>query len=114
MPINYHVQPLLDMAQEFLETEKDYRIFMLTFKGGHIPDLDPCEYGKYVKKNTKRNQLWYDFHSICEIVNADANLVLATAKTINRYRKKERWKTCIYIDMKTEESARQLFNVWPF
>ena len=37
MTENYNVKALLDMAQEYLNAENEYRVFLLTFKGGWVP-----------------------------------------------------------------------------
>ncbi len=96
MKNSYDVKALLDMAQEYLNAESEYRVFLLTFKGGWVPSMEPGEYGDYCKKEAASNHTWDALRSACKIVSADMSAVLATAKAINRYEKRERWQVCVF------------------
>ena len=80
MKNNYNVRALLDMAQEYLNAENEYRTFCLTFKGGWVPNLEPSEYGDYIRKEAASTYTWRALKSACEVISADVDAVVATAK----------------------------------
>lgn len=53
MIINYDIRALLDMAQEYLNAENEYRLFLTTYKGGYVRNMDPEIYGDYCHKEAK-------------------------------------------------------------
>ncbi len=111
MSTNYNVRMLLDMAEDWLAAENDFHIFLLTFKGGWVPNLDPSEYGRYVQKETECVQKWSALNTTCDIVSANAPAVVAAAKAMQRRDKKERWQTCIHFSRAMEENARRFFSI---
>ena len=96
MEKNYNVKSLLDMAQEYLNAENEYRVFLLTFKGGWVPSMKPEEYGEYRHKETASTCTDYALRCACEVVSADMDAVIAMAKSMNRYEKRERWQVCAH------------------
>ncbi len=110
MENNYNVRALLDMAQEYLNAENDYRVFCLTFKGGWVPNMKPGEYGRYCQKETESRCTYYALRSACEVVSADMKSVLAMAKAMNRYEKREKWQVCAHIGWRAEEKARRFLS----
>ena len=97
MKENYNVKALLDMAQEYLNAENEYRVFLLTFKGGWVPSMKPEEYGEYRHKETASTCTAYALRCACEVVSADTDAVIAMAKSMNRYEKRERWQVCAHL-----------------
>ena len=97
MEKNYNVKSLLDMAQEYLNAENEYRVFLLTFKGGWVPSMKPEEYGEYRHKETASTCTAYALRCACEVVSADMDAVIAMAKSMNRYEKRERWQVCAHL-----------------
>lgn len=97
MEKNYNVKSLLDMAQEYLNSENEYRVFLLTFKGGWVPSMKPEEYGEYRHKETASTCTAYALRCACEVVSADMDAVIAMAKSMNRYEKRERWQVCAHL-----------------
>lgn len=97
MKENYNVKALLDMAQEYLNAENEYRVFLLTFKGGWVPSMKPEEYGEYRHKETASTCTAYALRCACEVVSADMDAVIAMAKSMNRYEKRERWQVCAHL-----------------
>ena len=97
MEKNYNVKSLLDMAQEYLNAENEYRVFLLTFKGGLVPSMKPEEYGEYRHKETASTCTAYALRCACEVVSADMDAVIAMAKSMNRYEKRERWQVCAHL-----------------
>ena len=97
MEKNYNVNSLLDMAQEYLNAENEYRVFLLTFKGGWVPSMKPEEYGEYRHKETASTCTAYALRCACEVVSADMDAVIAMAKSMNRYEKRERWQVCAHL-----------------
>lgn len=108
MEIKYNVNALLDMAQEYLAAENEYRTFLLGFRGGWVPDMEPGEYGEYCKREATSSRTWEALRSACKIVSADMDAVLKMAKAMNRYEKRECWQTCAHIDWRAEDNARRL------
>ena len=107
MKNNYNVRALLDMAQEYLNAENEYRTFCLTFKGGWVPNLEPSEYGDYIRKEAASTYTWRALKSACEVISADVDAVVATAKAMNRYEKRERWQVCAHIGWDNEDNVRR-------
>ena len=97
MEKNYNVKSLLDMAQEYLNAENESRVFLLTFKGGWVPSMKPEEYGEYRHKETASTCTAYALRCACEVVSADMDAVIAMAKSMNRYEKRERWQVCAHL-----------------
>ncbi len=94
---NYNVKALLDMAQEYLNKENEYRVFCLTFKGGWVPNMKPEEYGMYCAKEAASRYTWYALRSACKIVSADIDTVIGMAKAMSRYEKREHWQVCAHL-----------------
>lgn len=109
MKNSYNIRALLDMAQNYLNAENEYRIFCLTFKGGWVPSLDTEEYGNYVRKETASTCTWDALRSACEIVSVDVNAVLTTAKAMNRYEKRNRWQVCAHVGWRAEDNVRRFW-----
>ena len=107
MKENYNVKALLDMAQEYLNAENEYRVFLLTFKGGWVPSTKPEEYGEYRHKETASTCTAYALRCACEVVSADMDAVIAMAKAMNRYEKRERWQVCAHLGWRDENHARR-------
>ena len=107
MKNNYKVKALLDMAQEYLNAEDEYRRFLLTFKGGWVPSMKPEEYGEYRHKETASSCTAYALRCACEVVSADMDAVIAMAKAMNRYEKRERWQVCAHLGWRDEDRARR-------
>ena len=107
MKENYNVKALLDMAQEYLNAENEYRVFLLTFKGGWVPRTKPEEYGEYRHKETASTCTAYALRCACEVVSADMDAVIAMAKAMNRYEKRERWQVCAHLGWRDENHARR-------
>lgn len=107
MKDNYNVKALLDMAQEYLNAENEYRVFLLTFKGGWVPSMKPDEYGEYRHKETASTCTAFALRSACEIVSADMDAVIAMAKAMNRYEKRNRWQVCAHLGWRDEDHARR-------
>ena len=107
MEKNYNVKSLLDMAQEYLNAENEYRVFLLTFKGGWVPSTKPEEYGEYRHKETASTCTAYALRCACEVVSADMDAVIAMAKAMNRYEKRERWQVCAHLGWRDENHARR-------
>ena len=107
MKENYNVKALLDMAQEYLNAENEYRVFLLTFKGGWVPSMKPEEYGEYRHKETASTCTAYALRCACEVVSADMDAVIAMAKAMNRYEKRERWQVCAHLGWRDENHARR-------
>ena len=110
MESKYNVKALLDMAQEYLNAENEYRVFCLTFKGGWVPSMKPEEYGEYCKKETASTCTAFALRSACEIVSADMNAVIAMAKAMNRYEKRERWQKVAFLGWRDEDNARRFLS----
>ena len=107
MKNSYNVKALLDMAQEYLNAEDEYRRFLLTFKGGWVPSMKPEEYGEYRHKETASTCTAYALRCACEVVDADMDAVIAMAKAMNRYEKRERWQVCAHLGWRDEDRARR-------
>lgn len=107
MKNSYNVKSLLDMAQEYLNAENEYRVFLLTFKGGWVPSTKPEEYGEYRHKETASTCTAYALRCACEVVSADMDAVIAMAKAMNRYEKRERWQVCAHLGWRDENHARR-------
>ena len=106
----YDVNALLEMAQEYLNAENEYRVFCLTFKGGWVPNMDPEKYGQYVQRETEARSTFYALRSACKVVSADCKTVVSMAKAMNRYEKRERWQTCAHIGYRAEDNARRFLS----
>lgn len=111
MKNSYNIRALLDMAQDYLNAENEYRIFCLTFKGGWIPNMDPEEYGNYVRKETASTCTWDALRSACEVISADVDAVVATAKSMNRYEKRNRWQVCAHVGWRAEDNVRRFWEI---
>lgn len=110
MKSSYNVKALLDMAQEYLNAENEYRVFCLTFKGGWVPSMKPEEYGEYCKKETASTCAAFALRSACEVVSADMAAVIGMAKAMNRYEKRNRWQVCASIGWRAEDNARRFLT----
>ena len=109
MKSSYNVESLLYMAQEYLNAENEYRIFLLTFKGGWVPSMKPEEYGDYCKKQAASDYTYAALRSACKIVSADMTAVLAMAKAMNRYETRERWQVCAHLGWRDGEDRARRF-----
>ena len=111
MNSNYNVKTLLDLAQEYLNAEEEYRRFLLTFKGGWVPSMDPEKYGSYCQKETASTCAAYALRRACDMVSADMDAVIATVKAMNRYEKRNRWQVCACLGWRDGEyRARRFFD----
>ncbi len=72
--------------------------------------MKPEEYGSYCQKETESRCTYYALRSACEVVSADMNSVLAMAKVMNRYEKRENWQVCADIGWRAEEKARRFLS----
>ncbi len=107
MKNSYNVKALLDMAQEYLNAENEYRLFCLTFKGGWVPSMKSEEYGAYCIRETASRYTYYALRSACKVVSTDMNTVIAMAKAMNRYEKRERWQVRSSLGWRDEDRARR-------
>ena len=107
MIINYDIRALLDMAQEYLNAENEYRLFLTTYKGGYVRNMDPEIYGDYCHKEAKSTCAYDALRSACKVVFADMDKVIATAKAMNRFEKRERWQVCAHIGWRDEDNIRR-------
>ena len=115
MNTEYNAKALLDMAQEYLTAENEYRLFLLTWKGGWVPSMDPEKYGAYVRREVTASTTYDALRSACEVVSADLGAVIATAKAMNRYERRERWQVCAHIGYHDEDPLRRFLaapNEW--
>lgn len=110
MIINYDIRALLDMAQEYLNAENEYRLFLTTYKGGYVRNMDPEIYGDYCHKEAKSTCAYDALRSACKVVFADMDKVIATAKAMNRFEKRERWQVCAHIGWRDEDNIRRFFS----
>ena len=110
MNTEYNVKALLDMAQEYLTAENEYRIFLLTWKGGWVPSMDPEKYGEYVRRDVTSSTTYDALRSACEVVSADLGAVIATAKAMNRYERRELWQVCAHIGYHDEDPLRRFLS----
>ena len=110
MIINYDIRILLDMAQEHLNAENEYRLFLTTYKGGYVRHMDPEIYGDYCHKEAKSTCTYDALRSACKVVFADMDKVIATAKAMNRFEKRERWQVCAHIGWRDEDNIRRFFS----
>lgn len=109
MESNYNIQALLDMAQEYLNAENEYRLFLTTYKGGYVSSMKPEDYGDYCHKEAVSTCTYDALRSACKVVSADVDKVIATAKAMNRFEKRERWQVCAHIGWRDEDNIRRFF-----
>lgn len=92
----YKPEVLVEMAQEYLESEYSYRKFIYRHTN---------QYGSLVldTEDNRRDYWLKDKESVCthsalsdvcRMVDADMDAVLAMAKAMNRYEKRMRWQVC--------------------
>ena len=115
MNTEYNVKALLDMAQEYLTAENEYRLFLRTWKGGWVPSMDPEKYGEYVRRDVMTSATYDALRSACKVVDADLDSVITTAKAMNRYERRERWQVCAHVGYRDEDPLRRFLaspNEW--
>ena len=95
----YDPKVLVEMAQGYLEAERDYREFINTHKDeyGTLQLLSTEENVNYWVKEKECYGFWSALCSACRLVNADILTVVATAKAMNRYEKRNKWQVCAYL-----------------
>ena len=71
------------------------------------PSTKPEEYGEYRHKETASTCTAYALRCACEVVSADMDAVIAMAKAMNRYEKRERWQVCAHLGWRDENHARR-------
>lgn len=95
----YDPKVLVEMAQGYLEAERDYREFINTHKDeyGTLQLLSTEENVNYWVKEKECYGFWSALCSACRLVNADILTVVATGKAMNRYEKRNKWQVCAYL-----------------
>lgn len=96
MQFTYDPKILMEMAQEYLEAEREYREFIRTHKNeyGDLQLLSTEEHINYWIKEKESSNFWSALSNACRLVNADIVTVIATAKAMNRYEKQNKWQVC--------------------
>ena len=96
--ITYNPEVLIEMAQEYLQAEADYREFITRHSnrfGLHLRTSEDERW--YFVKGAESSCTWSALRSACRLVNADFDAVLSTAKAMNRYERRRRWTACAHL-----------------
>lgn len=95
----YDPKILVETAQEYLEAEREYQEFVRTHKNeyGTLQLLSADKEISYHVKEKETSCTWYALRDACRMVNADIMTVVATAKAMNRYEKRNKWQVCAYL-----------------
>ena len=89
---------LVEMAQEYLEAERSYRDFIAQHKNqyGSLVLGSADDRVSYWVKDKESSCAGSALSTACRLVGADVNTVIATAKAMNRFEKRERWQVCAH------------------
>ena len=107
---NYNVNCLMIMAQTWLNAENEFNVFLLTFNGGLVHNMDPERYGDFVEHKTESLATWRALSDACTLVGADIEKVVGMAKAMNRYEKRENYTKCAFVGWRAEDSARRYLS----
>ena len=90
---------LVEMAQEYLEAERSYRDFIAQHKNqyGSLVLGSADDRVSYWVKDKESSCAGSALSTACRLVRADVNTVIATAKAMNRFEKRERWQVCAHL-----------------
>ena len=90
---------LVEMAQEYLEAERSYRDFIAQHKNqyGSLVLGSADDRVSYWVKDKESSCAGSALSTACRLVGADVNTVIATAKAMNRFEKRERWQVCAHL-----------------
>lgn len=94
----YKPEVLVEMAQEYLQAETDYREFIKKHSNSFGLRLETPEDERiYFVKDKESSCAWSALRDACRLVNANMDAVLATAKAISRHEKRRRWQICVHL-----------------
>ena len=94
----YKPEILVEMAQEYLQAENDYREFIKSHSDGYGLRLKAKEDERwYWVKEKESSCAMSALCDACRLVNANVDTVLATAKAMNRYEKRHQWQACAHL-----------------
>lgn len=95
----YNPVVLVEMAQEYLEAERSYRDFVAQHKNqyGSLVLGSTDDRVSYWVKDKESSCTGSALSTACRLVGADVNTVIATAKAMNRFEKRERWQVCAHL-----------------
>ncbi len=98
--VNYEPTVLVRMAQEYLNAAQEFEAFVASkkFPGCDFVTLKTEEDNRlYWVKEKESSCKWDALRDACELVSADVDIVLLTAKAMNRFEKKMRWQVCAHL-----------------
>ena len=95
----YKPEILVEMAQEYLQAEEAFRVFVKkhTPFPGYCNLSDRNDESEYWRLDRSVSCTWDALRSACRMVDANIDAVLAMAKAMNRYEKRERWQVCAHL-----------------
>ena len=95
----YKPEILVEMAQEYLQAEEALRVFVKkhTPFPGYCNLSDRNDESEYWRLDKASSCTWDALRSACRLVDANIDAVLAMAKAMNRYEKRERWQVCAHL-----------------
>lgn len=104
LKINFNV--LFGVVNDYLIGEEEYKLFLRTWTGGWWHDKNEEQrenYTKFYERSTLRCEMVV---TMCKLIGADVNSVLAIAKAINRWEKHGgKWdrEYCIHVGLHDEK-----------
>ena len=95
----YKPEILVEMAQEYLQAEEALRVFVKkhTPFPGYCNLSDRHDESEYWRLDKASSCTWDALRSACRLVDTNIDAVLAMAKAMNRYEKRERWQVCAHL-----------------
>ena len=94
----YKPEVLVEMAQEYLQAEADFREFIRQHSDSFGLRLKTPEDERwYLVKDKESSCTMSALCDACRLVNADVDVVLATAKAMNRYERRRRWQVYAHL-----------------
>lgn len=92
----YKPNVLLQIAFEALNAQDEYSRFVSEHKDkdGFLILRNNEDIASYFVQGERNACTWDTLTNSCLLVNADLKTVIATAKAMNRYERKEHWKIC--------------------
>lgn len=108
----YNPEILVEIAQTYLSAEDDYRQFIHQHTVRYSPSYTRLKLetsGKerdYWSKQKESSLTWDALRDACRLVGADMETVLATAKAMNRFEKRQRWQICAHLPTGCSRATR--------
>ena len=95
MDIEFNVEALIGMVNDYFYAEFEQRQFLLTFpKGVFFPSIPAQQQVQYIKHDECTRQTWYAVSGMCRVLNINTDKLLSFVKSLNRQERKCKYAKC--------------------